>query len=183
MNRARQLFFVITLSSVLIIAGCAKKAPAAAPPPPPPPPPPPFSVVAIGDSVMVGAAPALQARLGPGAFIDATVGRQFREGTAVVRRLREQGRLGRVVIVHLGDNGAISGGDVDALMAEVQNVPSVLFVNVRVGRSWQNEVNQTLAAAAARHPKIRLVDWFAYSDPHGDWIASDGYNNFGAWIG
>jgi hypothetical protein len=131
-------------------------------------------VVAIGDSVMVGAAPALQARLGPGAFIDATVGRQFREGTAVIHRLREQGRLGRVVIVHLGDNGAISGGDVDTLMAEVQNVPSVLFVNVRVGRSWQNEVNQTLAAAAARHPKIRLVDWFAYSDPHGDWIASDG---------
>jgi len=149
--------------------------PTTAPPaPPPPPPPPPFPVVAIGDSVMVGAAPALQARLGPGIFIDAAVGRQFSEGAAIVRRLREQGRLGRVVIVHLGDNGPFSTAEMDSLMAELDQVPTVLFVNVRVSRAWQAEVNQALAAAAPRYPKMRLVDWFAFSAPHGEWMASDG---------
>src|SRR5204863_6954299 len=75
---------------------------------------------------------------------------------------------------HLGDNGPFSMAEVDALMAQLDQVPTVLFVNVRVTRSWQGEVNQALAAAAPRHPKIRLVDWYAFSAPHGEWLASDG---------
>jgi peptidoglycan/LPS O-acetylase OafA/YrhL len=144
-----------------------------APPVTPPPPPPPIPVIAIGDSVMVGAAPALQARLGPDGYIDAHIGRQFDDGVRVAGTLRDHGRLGRAVVVHLGDNGPITSGEVDALVGQLAGVPNVLLVNVRVTRSWQAEVNQTLADAVARHPEVKLVDWFNFSAPHGEWFASD----------
>ena len=145
----------------------------AAPAAPPPPPPPPIPVLAIGDSVMVGAAPALQERLGSSGYIDAHISRQFSDGVQVAGSYRDHGRLGRAVVVHLGDNGPIRAADVDALIAELAGVPNVLLVNVRVPRDWQGEVNSELAAAVGRHPEVKLVDWFAFSAPHGDWFESD----------
>src|SRR5439155_22188679 len=92
----------------------------------PRPPPPPVPVTAIGDSVMVGAAPALHDRLGANGFIDARVSRQFDEGIHVVHDLHAQGRLGRVVIIHLGDNGPIKPEQMDQMMGELAGVPHVL---------------------------------------------------------
>ncbi|HEV3351847.1 MAG TPA: acyltransferase family protein [Acidimicrobiales bacterium] len=156
-------------------AAPATTAAAAARPPPTTPPttPPPIPVIAIGDSVMVGAAPALQARLGSSGYIDAHIGRQFDDGVHVAQSFRDGGRLGRAVVVHLGDNGAITPQEVDALIGDLAGVPNVLLVNVRVTKPWQDEVNQTLADAVARHPGVKLVDWFNYSAPHGDWFAGD----------
>src|SRR5205814_3252421 len=76
-------------------AAAPRPARAAAPPTPtvPRPPPPPVPVTAVGDSVMVGAAPALHDRLGANGFIDARVSRQFDEGIRVVHDLHAQGRL------------------------------------------------------------------------------------------
>jgi peptidoglycan/LPS O-acetylase OafA/YrhL len=142
-------------------------------PAPPPPAPPPIDVLAIGDSVMVGAAPALQARLGSSAYIDAHIGRQFADVIELTKRYRDGGRLGRAVVVHLGDNGPIRPPDIDAVINELAGVPNIVLVNVRVPRSWRAEVNSELAAAVARHPGVKLVDWFADSAPHGEWFESD----------
>ena len=151
----------------------AAQPPTATPAPPPPPPPPPIPVLAIGDSVMVGAAPALQVRLGSSGYIDAHIGRQFSDGVQVAKSYRDRGVLGRAVVVHLGDNGPVRPSDLDALINELSGVPNVLLVNVRVPRSWQAEVNSEINAAIARHPGVKLVDWFAVSAPHGDWFESD----------
>jgi len=145
----------------------------AVPAPPPPPAPPPIQVLAIGDSVMVGAAPALQARLGPGTYIDAHIGRQFSDGVQLVKSYRDSGKLGRTVVVHLGDNGPVHPSDLEALINELAGVPNVLLMNVRVPREWQDEVNSEINAAIARHPNVKLVDWFAVSGPHPEWFESD----------
>jgi peptidoglycan/LPS O-acetylase OafA/YrhL len=130
---------------------------------------------ALGDSVMLGAAGPLQARLGGNAFIDAKVSRQFADGVGQARRLRDQGRLGQVVFVHLGSNGPPRASDIDALMEVLVDVPHVRFVNVRVNRNWEGPTNQTLADGAARHgPKVQLVDWYGFSAGHLDWFQSDG---------
>jgi peptidoglycan/LPS O-acetylase OafA/YrhL/lysophospholipase L1-like esterase len=142
-------------------------------PPPPPPAPPPIQVLAIGDSVMVGAAPALRSRLGDAGYIDAHIGRQFSDGLQVVQTYRDHGRLGRAVVVHLGDNGPVRPADLDALIDELKGVPNILLVNVRVPRSWQAEVNSELNLAVARHPGVKLVDWFGASASHADWFESD----------
>jgi len=57
--------------------------------------------------------------------------------------------------------------------ASSAGVPNILLVNVRVPREWEAEVNSELNAAVARHPGVKLVDWFGYSAPHGDWFESD----------
>jgi peptidoglycan/LPS O-acetylase OafA/YrhL len=131
-------------------------------------------VTAIGDSVMVSAAGALHARVGRSGYVDAQNRRQFSDAIAIAKAMREEGLLSDVVVVHLGNNGPVKGSDVDALMGELADVPTVLLVNVRVHASWQDSVNQTLADAARRHPTITLVDWHGYSDGHRDWFQRDG---------
>lgn len=132
------------------------------------------AVTAIGDSVMVGAAAALQERLGPLGFVEAKLRRQFSEGLRVVQELRQQNRLGEVTIVHLGNNGPIKPAQMDALMGELSGAQNVLLVNVRVGRPWADSVNRTLKDAVVRHPRARIVDWHGFSAGHPEWFHSDG---------
>jgi peptidoglycan/LPS O-acetylase OafA/YrhL len=151
-------------------------APTAAPAPPPlpaGPAPGTVTVTAIGDSVMLGAAGPLKARLGETSAIDAKVSRQFRDGVALVASLRQEGRLAPVVVVHLGTNGPPTPADVDAMMAAAA-AARVLLVTVRVNRSWSDETNAVLTASPARHPKAALVDWSAHSTSHPEWFHSDG---------
>ena len=157
-------------------------APAPAPPPPTPEPtpaatPPPVAtsaVTAIGDSIMVSAAAALRDRLGPAGFIDAFANRQFPEAITIARRMRDAGTLGAVLVVHLGNNGPVKAADVDTLVREVPPSVTVLLVNLRVRTPWEGAVNATLADAAARHPNVTLVDWYAGSEGHREWFQSDG---------
>lgn len=132
------------------------------------------AVTAVGDSVMLGAAGALKARLGASSAIDAKVSRQFREGVELVASLHQQGRLAPVLVVHLGTNGPPKPADVDALMAAAATASRVLLVTVRVDRAWSDETNATLSAAPARHLRATLVDWHATSAGHPEWFHSDG---------
>jgi outer membrane biosynthesis protein TonB len=143
--------------------------PAAAPQPAPA-----ASVTAIGDSIMVSAAGALRDRLGPTGFIDALMNRQFRDAAAVIRAMRDAGTLGSVVVVHLGTNGPVVPADIDSLVAEVPAAVPVLLVNVRSHTAWAASVNQVLAEAPARHPRVKVVDWYAVSEGHREWFQSDG---------
>ena len=161
----------------------ATPAPATAPPPAPPramtalpagPAPGSVAVTAVGDSVMVGAAGPLKARLGPSSGIDAKVSRQFHEGVELTATLRRQGRLAPVLVVHLGTNGPPTPAHIDGMMAAAGPATRVLIVNVRVSRTWSDETNAVLAAAPARHPQATLVDWHAHSAGHAGWFHSDG---------
>ncbi len=149
-----------------------------APPPPttlgPGPPPGTVAVTAIGDSVMLSAAGPLKDRLGPSGSIDAKVSRQFREGVEIVRSLRDEGRLAPVLVVHLGTNGPPRPAEVDAMMSAAGAGSRVLFVTVRVKRSWAEETNGVLSEAAGRHPAATLVDWEALSEGQSGWFLSDG---------
>jgi peptidoglycan/LPS O-acetylase OafA/YrhL len=142
---------------------------------PAPAPPAAIPMTAVGDSVMLGAAGRLQAHLGPSAVIDAKVSRQFAEGVAEARRLRDEGRLGPVVFVHLGTNGPPRAGEVDAMVDALAGVQHVLLVNVRVDRKWEAATNRTLADGAVRHAdRVKVVDWYGFSQGHRDWFMSDG---------
>ena len=153
--------------------------PTTAPPPPvataaPPVPALPAAVTAIGDSIMVSAAGALHARLGTNGYIDAHQNRRFPEAAGIVRRMREQGTLAPVVVVHLGNNGLMKPADLDALVQELPPTATLLLVNLRVHTSWEGDVNRLLAEAADRHPMVTLVDWHGESEGHRDWFQSDG---------
>jgi len=116
------------------------------------------SVTAVGDSVMVASTPALQKAL-PGIYIDAVVGRQFSTGLQVIADLKARGLLRHIVVVSLGTNGTVTAAEVRQLCAEIGAGRRLVLVNTFEDRSWEHEVNATLAAAAANHPGVVLANW------------------------
>jgi hypothetical protein len=118
------------------------------------------SVTAVGDSVMVAATPALDQDL-PGIYIDAMVGRQFSTGLDVIAQLKAEGKLRSIVVVGLGTNGTVTPDEISQLFAEIGPNRRLVLVNTFEDRSWEQEVNSTLAAAATAHPlSVVLADWF-----------------------
>ena len=133
----------------------------------------PIGTIAVGDSVMLGAAPQLKAVLGDDSYIDAHVGRQFKEAVSMVDAWAAGGQLGNTVIIHLGNNGTVDADTVDAVLDRLGDVPRVLVVNVRVDRPWQDSVDAILAARVPAHKNAALVDWYAASDGHPEYFYDD----------
>ncbi len=133
----------------------------------------PGPVTAVGDSIMLDIQPALTADI-PGVDVDGVVSRQFGAGIAVVQADRADRTLGNVLVVELGTNGAITPGDVDAMMQAASGVSRVVFVNVCVSRPWEGPDNAVLAAGVARYPGVAvLADWNALATPHPGWFTPD----------
>ncbi len=147
----------------------------ASPPPPDPAPPvsPGSDVTAIGDSVMIDAAPYLE-RLLPGITIDAVVGRQLYQTPAVIAQLKAHGQLGSRVIIELGTNGPYSRQELVSLLRSLGDAKEILLVNTRVPRPWQADVNQLLASVAKSYPHTVLVDWYDASAEHASFFYPDG---------
>jgi hypothetical protein len=131
-------------------------------------------VLAIGDSVMLGASPQLFAEM-PGILVDAKVSRSFPNAIEVLSWYAANNMLRDVVVVHMGTNGAFSDEQFDQLMSVAGDRP-VVFLNARVPRSWEGLVNARLAAGVARHPNATLIDWRGYAGSHDDWFAGDGFH-------
>jgi hypothetical protein len=136
---------------------------------------PPGGVTAIGDSVMLGASSALRAAI-PSIEVDAVVSRQWDPGVATVDSDRGSGRLRPTLVVDLGTNGTVSAPQFDAMVRAAAGTRRVVFVTVRVPRSWEASVNATLRAGVARHPGAVLSDWYAASAGHPEWFGPDGYH-------
>ncbi len=148
-------------------------APAVAEPPEPAPPPAP-RLTAIGDSVMLGAAPALEAVIGP-IGIDAATSRHVKPVIGLLSRYANQGLLGDTVILHIGNNGAISKAHFSDIM-EVLADRTVIFVNLRVPRDWQDWNNSVLREGVAKHANAYLVDWHSASAGKRGIFYPDGYH-------
>ena len=145
-------------------AGMVTTAKVAPPPPPaprPPPGPPQGSVLAIGDSVMVGAKAALTSQSQGRIFVDAAIGRQVSDGLDLLQRYRDRGDLANVVavVIHLGTNGPFTGAQFDRLAALVEGVPRVVVLNVRVPKRWEGQSNSTIGNGVPKHPAMRLGNW------------------------
>ena len=120
--------------------------------------------LAIGDSVLLASAQALEARLDGDITVDAVVGRQVWSGIARLAAYRAAGDLVglKAVIIDLGTNGPISPYDVARFRALSAGVPLLVFVNVRVPLPWQAESDASLAAVAGQ-PGVVVVDWYRAS--------------------
>jgi peptidoglycan/LPS O-acetylase OafA/YrhL len=129
-------------------------------------------VTAIGDSVMLGAVDALQKDIPRLTTIDARGSRQVPEATRILKHLSTSGKLGKVVIFHIGDNGAITDEEFDEVMNVLSDTRKVLVVNTTVpdGYQWAPN-NNVLADGVARYPdKAVLVDWHARSAGHPEYF-------------
>ena len=137
-------------------------------------PPVPIPKLALGDSVMLGAATQLSA---DGFLVDAVESRAFVNGLDTVQQLKEQGRLGDVVVVHLGTNGPIDPGDMTAMMEALADVPQVLLLTIDVPRDYTAGNNALIYDTVNTYPNVALLDWagLAAACP-GDCFYSDGFH-------
>jgi hypothetical protein len=125
----------------------------------------PLRVTAIGDSVMLAAANDLALAIS-GIEIDAEVGRPVSVAIDILRARRSAGQLGDVVVVHIGNNSPFSPSQFDEMMELLADVSRVVFVNLKVPRGWEGPNNAVLAEGVARYPNAALVDWYAASADH-----------------
>jgi hypothetical protein len=120
-------------------------------------------ILALGDSVMLGCAPVLEQRLGSRLRVDAVVGRQAADTIERLAEYRAEDAMPPTVIVQIGDNGPVWSSNMQRLRTVLSGVPHVVIVNVRVARSWQNEVNSELASFIPTWPQAVLANWYAHS--------------------
>ncbi len=123
----------------------------------------PIGALAIGDSVMLGAAPELQER---GFTVDATESRAFVNSLDVLLALAEGGRLGDVVVVHLGTNGPIDAADLDRAATMLSEVTTVVFVTNDLPSSYNYAEgnNELIRALPDRWPNVTILDWANLAD-------------------
>jgi len=164
-------------------------------------------VFLLGDSVLAGAATAIQQSLVPsypGTVVDAAVCRGVAVSclyngatptTGQAEIAANAGRLGDVVVVELGYNDKPSASTIDATMnaLSAQDVPLVLWLDLStLNRPDFAPVNDRLQAATARWPTMRLLDWDGASKGHPEWfvpddgvgvhLTKDGAAAFAAWL-
>ncbi len=132
-----------------------------------------YKVLAIGDSVMLGAAHELAQSLG-GAEVNAEVSRQASAAIALLQSRKDAGTLGDVVIIHIGSNGFVTQKQFDQMMQILKGVPIVAVVNVRVPLRWESANNTLFANSIKNVPNAVLVDWYGLSNQHPDWFTPDG---------
>jgi peptidoglycan/LPS O-acetylase OafA/YrhL len=132
--------------------------------------------LAVGDSVMLGAAQGIQTAFDSKVTINAKVSRSFRAGISEVVSAVEAGTVGEVLIVHLGNNGSISEDRFTTFLEQVRTVPLVVLVTVRVPRAkaTNESVNVLLRNAAAAYPNIVVADWAAVAEANQPALYRDG---------
>jgi peptidoglycan/LPS O-acetylase OafA/YrhL len=134
-----------------------------------------LSPIAIGESVMLGAAPELTAA---GIRVDAVVSRQGGNTANVIANYRAQGQLGRIVIIQTGTNGFVMDPVLDQMMASLppDKTPIVVFLTVRAPRRWIDPNNARIRALPKRYPNVRVLDWAELSHQIEGQFAPDGYH-------
>jgi peptidoglycan/LPS O-acetylase OafA/YrhL len=137
------------------------------------PPPAGQGVTAIGDSIMVDAAPYLQQML-PDIVIDAKVGQQLYQVLNTVPMLKATGDVGTRLILELGTNGSFSVTQLDSLLNSLGPMKKIVLINTRVPRTWQTEVNTTIATVAKSYPNVTLMNWYADSAAYPQYFYTDG---------
>jgi peptidoglycan/LPS O-acetylase OafA/YrhL len=131
-------------------------------------------VSAVGDSVMLGAAGQLEKDIPNLTAIDAEVGMQAYTAVEVLDARRAAGELGKVVVVHIGNNGVYTEKEFDQTMQALAGVRRVVFVNVNVPRAWEEPNNEVISEGVGRYPNVVLADWYSASVDHPEYFVEDG---------
>ncbi len=131
------------------------------------------TVTAVGDSVMLGAADELVSDI-PNLDLDAKVGLQVSEAIQILQARSDAGQLRQVVVLDIGNNGPMTADQFDQVMSIIGDHRRVIFVNLRVSRTWEAPNNDILAAGVARYKNAALLDWHNATTNHPELFWDDG---------
>ncbi|MGE3194182.1 MAG: acyltransferase family protein [Microbacteriaceae bacterium] len=129
-------------------------------------------ITAIGDSVMLAAAPTLYERF-PGIYVDAQVSRSIYVAPDLIRALIDAGQLRQVLVLALGTNGPIDRDVLEEIRSLIGPTRQMVVVNVQAPRSWTDGVNSTLSAFALYYRNVELANWHDTIQPSLGELAGD----------
>jgi peptidoglycan/LPS O-acetylase OafA/YrhL/lysophospholipase L1-like esterase len=131
-------------------------------------------ITAIGDSVMLGAAPSIKEIL-PKCMIDAKESRQVTKAKEIVDNLSNEGNLGNTVIIALGTNGPFSESKGQELIDQIGKDKAIYWVTVYGKKlQWQEKTNSTIRDLAENNENVFIVDWENAAELHPEWLYNDG---------
>lgn len=131
-------------------------------------------ITVVGDSVVVGATPALQQAL-PGVVVDAKVSRFIQDVPGIVANLKAQNQLRRFVVVSANTNAAANAGSYEQIAAAAGDGHILVIVTGYGDRSWIPVANQGAYDYVRAHPGTAVIaDWNTAIGAHTDMLASDG---------
>ena len=113
-------------------------------------------LVAVGDSVMLGAAKQLTAS---GFVVDAVKSRQLISYVPELEAVKLAGALTSVIVVHLGTNGPFSDASLELLMSVLVDVPTVVMLTGKGDRDWMAGNNGKIRALPRIFPNVTVLDW------------------------
>jgi hypothetical protein len=142
-------------------------------------------VVAVGDSVMLGAHDNIAAIAGWEVHVDTRGCRQptrrgdgcgavdIPSGVDALLAARAGGHLGDIAVIQVGNNGPMTSAQFDEVMAQVADVDRVIWLTLHEPRSYEGPNNAVILDGAARYPNIEVIDWHTLAQSR-DWTGADG---------
>jgi lysophospholipase L1-like esterase len=128
--------------------------------------------IAIGDSPMLLALPYLAKE---GYRANARGCRQWLEGLDVIRKLKHEDHLPRLVVVALGSNGVVDKNDIHEALDLLGKKRTLGLVTPReTGGTAGHDADLVRSEAEAHSNRIVLLDWVKYSAGHSGWFQPDG---------
>jgi hypothetical protein len=129
-------------------------------------------VVAVGDSVMLGAAQALSKR---GVVVDAKVSRQFGAGAPLAQAAAGGAKA---VIVHLGTNGPMSYDQLDRFATSITSQGArLVLVTIQLPNvsryAYEKDVNSRIWGVWAQRSGVKVADWNSLSSANRRFLAGD----------
>ena len=125
----------------------------------------------VGDSVLLGAVRELRSRM-PVAKMDAKVGLQANVLLHTLLDNRDAVKSD-IVIMNIGNNGTVRAKTLRKVLSALTD-RTVVIVDARVPRRWQDANNALIAATVADFPNTRLVRWSEISAGKPSFFSHDG---------
>jgi len=129
-------------------------------------------VSAVGDSLLLNAAPNLQ-KVIPQMTVDAKIGRQMTDVINILKTLKDQHNLADRILITSGTNGTISKEQINQVMKIAGDKRQVYWVNDFADRNWVGLNNQNLQQQAKKYQNLKIVNWNILASQHSEWLGND----------
>ena len=116
---------------------------------------------AVGESVMLGAKPVLDAR-GITTVAEVSMGPDWELQQIQIAKTKY--RITHGIVIQLGTNGSVTQAQYDAVLAEVADIPRVVMMTVKAPKPWIDGNNEIIRSLPATHPNVVVLDWQARAE-------------------
>jgi lysophospholipase L1-like esterase len=101
--------------------------------------------------------------------------RQWPEGLALIRKLRNEDHLPKLVVVALGSNGSVTRANIHDALDLVGKKRMLGLVTPRETGGGSSSDADVVRSEARKHKnRTVLIDWVKYSSGHSSWFQADG---------